>query len=77
MRIYVYLAIIVIVIGSALTAVTIAYVSGKNSEINRIRTDQVQILRDGKRIDEEVAGSDDDSLYCRLVKCVQSDRKSH
>lgn len=47
----------------------VAYSSGKQSVLSRLQNDRIEILKDGKRIDESVLAADDLTLVCLLTDC--------
>lgn len=47
----------------------VAYSSGKQSVLSRLQNDRIEILKDGKRIDEGVLAADDLTLVCLLTDC--------
>lgn len=70
MRIYAYVALAVIVIGALGWGYASAYKSGKDSVTTKLQEQKVEVLKDGKKIDEKVLAADDDSLVCMLIDCA-------
>jgi hypothetical protein len=66
-----------VVIGGTLVGLTFthlyAYNMGRQSILARLADDRISILKDGKKIDEEVLSADDDQL-CRLLGGCVSDQ---
>lgn len=53
---------------------SMAYRAGKDSVLTELKDSRITILKDGRKIDEEVLSADDDALFCMLVDCsVQPD----
>ena len=50
-----------------------AYRAGKNAVLDRLKDDRITILKDGRRIDEEVLRADDSALCGMLGGCLQDD----
>lgn len=65
MRIYVYIAAVVIF---ALMLFA-SYTAGKKSVVHKLQSDRIEVLKDGKKIDADVLAADDDSLTCLLINC--------
>jgi len=63
MRLYIYAAIAVLLAGSHVTAYTI----GKRAIVAKLASDRIEVLQDGKRIDENVLSAGDDQLLCLLL----------
>jgi hypothetical protein len=70
MRIYAYVALAVIIIGALGWGYASAYKSGKDSVTSKLQEQKVEVLKDGKKIDENVLAADDDSLVCLLIDCA-------
>lgn len=70
MKIYAYVALAVIVIGALGWGYASAYKSGKDSVTAKLQEQKVEVLKDGKKIDEKVLAADDDSLVCMLIDCA-------
>lgn len=72
MRVYV-IAAVALAIAAALTFTHIeAYRSGRASILQKLADDRITILKDGRKIDEDVLGADDAEL-CRILGCVLDD----
>lgn len=74
MKIYAYVALAVIVIGALGWGYASAYKSGKDAVVQKLQADRVEILKDGKSIDENVLSTDDDGLVCLLLDNCKSDQ---
>lgn len=74
MRIYAYLALTIVVISILGWGYASAYKSGKNEVVQKLQADRVEILKDGKSIDENVLSADDDGLVCILLDNCESDK---
>ena len=48
-----------------------AYNAGKDKILSRLQSDRIEVLKDGKAIDEEVLGADDNLLCDLLGGCLQ------
>lgn len=70
MRIYAYVALAVILIGALGWGYASAYKSGKDSVTAKLQEQKIEVLKDGKKIDEKVLAADDDSLVCMLIDCA-------
>lgn len=46
------------------------YQNGRDAILSKLAADRIEILKDGKKIDEKVLSSDDADLVCMLVDCV-------
>ena len=59
-----------IIVGGILVALAASHIGavqyGRNMILSKLKDDRIEILKDGKRIDAEVLGADDDTL-CRLL----------
>lgn len=74
MRIYAYVAILVAVLGALAWGYSSAYRSGKQSVVTKLQEDKIQVLKDGKKVDENVLSADDDSLVCLLLDNCKPDK---
>jgi len=74
MKIYVYAAILVAVIAILGWGYSSAYRSGKQSIVTKLQEDKIQVLKDGKKVDENVLSADDDSLVCLLLDNCEPDK---
>lgn len=74
MKIYAYVALAVIVIGALGWGYTSAYKSGKDSVVQKLQEDRIDLLKDGKKIDENVLSADDDGLLCLMLDNCESDK---
>jgi hypothetical protein len=74
MKIYAYVALALIVLGALGWGYASAYKSGKDAVVQKLQQDRVEILKDGKSIDENVLSSDDDGLICLLLDNCESDK---
>jgi len=62
---YIYGAIAILLASSHIAA----YTAGKRSITAKLASDRIEILQDGKAIDESVLSADDSSLICILTDC--------
>lgn len=69
MRLYIYIGLAVAVLTALAFGYASAYKSGKESIVTKLQEDKIQVLKDGKNVDENVLASDDDSLVCLLIDC--------
>lgn len=69
MRLYIYIGLAVAVLAALAFGYAAAYKSGKQSVVTKLQEDKIVVLQEGKRIDERVLSSDDESLICFLVEC--------
>lgn len=61
--IYAGLAIVTVVV------LYLSYTAGKRSVVERLQSDRIEVLRDGRQIDETVFAADDLGLICLLIDC--------
>lgn len=59
------IAMIVIVI----CGIWASYNAGKQSILQRLSADRIEVLKDGQKIDAAVYAADNDGLVCMLVNC--------
>ena len=63
-----------IIIGGILVALAASHIGaiqyGRNMILSKLKDDRIEILKDGKRIDAEVLGADDDTLCGFLGGCL-------
>lgn len=45
----------------------LSYEAGKATVINKLASDRIEVLQDGKKIDADVLAANDDGLLCRLL----------
>lgn len=69
MKSYLYAAVGLAVIIGLSTLSYMAYSAGQDSVYSKLKNDRITVLKDGKRIDENVLAADDDALYCLLTDC--------
>lgn len=69
MKPYLYAAVALAAIAGLSTLYYKGYSDGQRSVTERLKDDRITVLKDGKRIDEDVLSADDDTLYCLLVNC--------
>ena len=62
---YIYLALAVMVAG----ALWFTYNAGRQSVLQKLSSDRVEVLKDGRKIDADVLAADDDGLICLLIEC--------
>jgi hypothetical protein len=73
-RVYAALAAIGLFAGATLYAYVWGYSSGKQAVLAKLQADRIVLMKDGRRIDDEVLSADDSELLCLLVgNCVQPD----
>lgn len=65
MKPYLYLAIIAIVVFFTV----FSYHIGRQSVLQKLASDKVEVLKDGKKVDAAVYAADDDNLICLLTDC--------
>ena len=63
---YIYLAMVVMAAG----ALWFTYNAGKQSALQKLSSDRVEVLKDGRKIDANVLAADDDGLICLLIDCA-------
>lgn len=63
-----------IIVGGILVALAASHIGavqyGRNMILSKLKDDRIEILKDGKRIDAEVLGADDDTLCSFLGGCL-------
>ena len=62
---YIYLALALMVSG----VLWFTYNAGKQSVLQNLSSDRVEVLKDGRKIDADVLAADDDGLICLLIEC--------
>lgn len=72
MKAYLYAGIAIAIVAGLSTIYFKGYSDGKQSVLQRLQSDKVTVLQDGKRIDNVVLGADDDALYCMLIDCKRN-----
>lgn len=65
---YIYGAIALALIGTHY----FSYNAGRQSILQKLSDDRVQVVKDGQKVDAAVYAADDDGLVCLLIDC-QSD----
>lgn len=45
------------------------YNAGKQSVLQRLTNDRVEVIKDGQKVDAAVYSADDDGLICLLIAC--------
>lgn len=45
------------------------YNAGKQSVLQRLSNDRIEVLKDGQKVDVAVYAADDESLTCLLIDC--------
>lgn len=45
------------------------YNAGKQSVLQKLNNDRVEVLKDGQKVDAAVYAADDDGLVCLLIDC--------
>ena len=45
------------------------YNAGKQSVLQRLTNDRLEVLKDGQKVDAAVYAADDDGLVCLLIDC--------
>lgn len=73
MRVYAYVALALIVVGGISYTHYAAYKSGKDSVVQKLQQDRIDLLKDGKKIDENVLSADDDGLLCIMLDNCKRD----
>lgn len=61
---------VLVIIGIGYSIYAIGYHRGRTAILERMASDRVQVLIDGKEIDNAVLGSDDSALCDRLGGCL-------
>lgn len=46
------------------------YNAGRQSVLQKLASDKVEVLKDGQKVDAAVYAADDDGLICLLIACV-------
>lgn len=65
MRIYLYSGAAIL----AAAALWFTYNAGKQSVLQRLTNDRVEVIKDGQKVDAAVYAADDESLICMLYTC--------
>lgn len=65
MRPYLYAGAAILVVA----ALWFTYNAGRQSVLQRLASDKVEVLKDGKKVDAAVYAADDDGLICLLYPC--------
>jgi len=53
----------------AASVVWFTYNAGRQSVLQRLASDKVEVLKDGQKVDAAVYAADDDGLVCLLIDC--------
>ena len=48
----------------------LAYGAGRQSVLQKLASDKVEVLKNGQKVDAAVYAADDDGLVCLLIACV-------
>lgn len=67
MKGYLYGAVALAVVLGLGISHSVAFKAGKNSIEQKLKDDRITILKDGKKIDENVLSADDNGLTCILL----------
>lgn len=62
---YLYGALALILVGTHY----FTYNSGRQSVLQKLSDDRVQVVKDGQKVDAAVYAADDDGLVCLLIDC--------
>lgn len=74
MRRYIYIGLAVaVLLGGSYWSITL-YNAGKNAVVEKLKDDRITILKEGRKIDENVLSTDDDGLTCILLDNCPSDK---
>lgn len=74
MRLYIYIGLAVsVLLGAGWWSVKL-YNAGKDSVVEKLKDDKITILKEGRKIDENVLSTDDDGLTCILLDNCPSDK---
>lgn len=65
MRAYLYGAMALALVGTHY----FMYNAGKQSVLQRLSSDRVEVIKDGQKVDATVYAADDDGLVCLLIDC--------
>ena len=74
MRLYIYIGLAFAVLTALAFGYASAYKSGKESIVTKLQEDKITILKEGRKIDENVLSTDDDGLTCILLDNCPSDK---
>lgn len=66
MRIYAYITMAAI----AIACFVFSYHIGRQSVLQKLSDDRVQVVKDGQKVDAAVYAADDDGLVCLLIDCA-------
>lgn len=74
MRLYIYIGLAVaVLLGAGWWSVKL-YNAGKDSVVEKLKDEKITILKEGRKIDENVLSTDDDGLTCILLDNCPSDK---
>lgn len=74
MRLYIYIGLaFAVLLGAGWWSVKL-YNAGKDSVVEKLKDDKITILKEGRKIDENVLSTDDDGLTCILLDNCPSDK---
>ena len=62
---YIYGAIALALIGTHY----FSYNAGRQSVLQKLSNDRVEVIKDGQKVDAAVYAADDDGLVCLLIDC--------
>lgn len=63
---YIYGAIALVLIGTHY----FSYNAGRQSVLQKLSNDRVEVLKDGQKVDAAVYAADDGELVCLLIDCA-------
>lgn len=64
-RPYLYAGLAIVLIGTHY----FSYNAGRQSVLQKLSDDRVQVVKDGQKVDAAVYAADDDGLVCLLIDC--------
>ncbi len=74
MRLYIYIGLaLAVLLGAGWWSVKL-YNAGKDSVVEKLKDDKITILKEGRKIDENVLSTDDDGLTCILLDNCPNDK---
>lgn len=63
---YLYAGLVIVLLGTHY----FSYNAGRQSVLQKLSDDRVQVVKDGQKVDAAVYAADDDGLVCLLIDCA-------
>lgn len=63
---YLYAGLVIVLLGTHY----FSYNAGRQSVLQKLSNDRVEVLKDGQKVDASVYAADDGELVCLLIDCA-------